>query len=466
MTSPRARTLARLAATLLVLAATLPPQAPAGLADVSRLCLLCGHAGASGFLLNVVLFVPLGVAVARSDAGLRGAAAALIVGLLLSGGVEVAQTQIPGRHTALGDLAANAAGAGLGGLLAVTAGAWLRPRPDVAGALSLAWGGAVAAVVLGTALLLAPSLPRSVYWVQQAPELGQFERFPGEVLEARAGGLRLAPGPMSTADRRALVGALLGGPRLEATARFGPPTRGLAPVLSVFDGRQREIFVLGQDGDGLVFRMRRRADRARFHRPELRAPGLLARMPVGDTVTLRVRPTDALRRAGARSVAGGRAGSGASEGRDAEAHATAGESGLCLEAGDRRRCGLGHRAGRGWALLLGPGPAADLARGAEAVVEAGAPSADSVGRALDAAWVALLFLPLGFWARPRRGWRLGLVLAGAGLLAAPAAGPLLPAGAAEAAGVAVGLIAGVAGRGLVGGADAPRAEAVHGDADG
>lgn len=433
MTSSRTRTLARLAAVALVLAATVPPRPPAGLAELPLLCLFCGHAGGAGFLLNAALFVPLGLAVARPDAGLRGAASALIAGLLLSGGVEAVQTQVPGRHTALGDLVANAGGAGLGGLLAATASVWLRPRGNAADALPLAWGAAVAGVSLGTALLLAPSLPPSVYWVQRAPELGQFERFPGEVLEARAGGLRLVSGPMEPADRRALATALRAGPRLEATARFGPPTDGLAPVLSVFDGRQREVLVLGQDGDDLVFRLRRRADRARLRRPELRAPGLLAGLSAGDTATLRIRPSARRRtaasdaRPGAAAPAKGEGGGGGRAG-----------PGLCLEAGNRRRCGLGHRAGRGWALLLGPGP-----------------SADTVTRALDAGWVALLFLPLGWWARPRWGWRLGLLVAGAGLLGAPAAGPLLPAGAAEAAGVAAGLVAGAAGGRPAGAAGGP-----------
>ena len=56
--------------------------------------------------------------------------------------------------------------------------------------------------------------------------------------------------------------------------------------------------------------------------------------------------------------------------------------------------------GRGWSLLLGSAPA----RGAEHIA--------------DILWLGLLFMPIGYWLRPRRDAALGLAIGSAGLLGA------------------------------------------------
>lgn len=394
-----------------MLAATLPPEAGDRVADLAPACLVCGARGTADLLLNAGLFAPLGAAVARPGGKAGAVAAAVAAGLALSGCVEAAQLVVPGRHTAVGDLVANAAGAGAGGLLSVSAHRWLRPDDRAAGALSTAWGLSVAAVALATSTLLVPAPTPSDYWGQHAPDLGHLERFPGEVLAASAGGLPVPEGRLDPSTRRRVVAAVTRTPRLSVTARFGAPPDGLAPVFSVFDGRQREVFVLGQDGRDGVFRLRRRADAARLRRPAIVAEGLLAGIAPGDTATLAVGPGEG--------------------------------PGICLRAGDARRCGLGHPVGGGWALLVGP----DLPAAVAGAV--GTEGREGIARALDAAWIALLFLPLGYWAAPAWGWRVGLVLAGGGLLAAPAVGPVLAAGAAEASGLAAGLGVGLLLRGLV-----------------
>ena len=404
------RTLVRVAAVGVVLALTLSPTSTAGTETLSPFCVACAYRWAADSVLNVLLFLPLGATVARPGDGLRGVAKAAAAGLALSLTVELAQFAVPGRHTALGDLLTNAAGAGLGGSLAVTARAWLRMSGRPRRGVTAVWGAAVAAVLLTTSWLLGPSLPRSTYWVQHAPALGQFDTFPGRVVEARTGDLSLPSGRLNTKRREQLRSRLLRRPRLSADAVFGEPTQGLAPVVSIFDDRQREILVLGQDSDDLVFRMRRRADALGLERPEHRAPRLLAGVEPGDTVRIGALPS----------------------GRDGRGERGPDGAPLCLATGRSVLCGLGFRPGRGWRLLVDPGLDPEATRWA------------------DGAWLALLFLPLGFWANPGWEWRGTVVTAAGAILLAPVVGPVLNPGAAEAVGLASGLVVGYSARQLLG----------------
>lgn len=402
--SEQTRRAARLAAAGLVVVLTVPPAGAGGsTGELSFWCLVCGSWGTADLILNVLLFVPMGLVVARPEGGGRSVLVAIATGALLSGTVEAIQLFMPGRHPALADLLSNTAGAAVGGVLAVTADRWLRPGPGVSSWLGTAWGAGAAIVLMATAWLLTPVLSSDDHRVQWAPALEQYATFPGEVLEARLGRAPLRLGVPDDEGRQRARSHLRHGGELTMRVTFGAPPPSLAPVLRIVDGGGRDLLILGQDGSDLVYRVRRRADGVRLRRPELRARGILAEAGPGDTLVL----------------AAGEAG-----------RARAGD-GICLRVGERLRCGLGFRSGRGWALL------ADFGLGTAA------------NRGLDAAWIGLLFLPLGFWYRPRRTWAFGVLIAGAGLLAAPAFGPLLAAGWAEVIGVVAGLGAGVSGQRLV-----------------
>lgn len=393
-----------LAVTLFPVEPNVPSPGQVDLRTDPNLCLVCGQFGTADFLLNAAFFLPLGFFVCRAVGTRRGLVLAVLTGLSLSAVVEAGQLFLPGRFSTLGDLLANTLGAGTGGVI----GRWRReilaPSERRARFLSVSAGAGSFAVLLGTGLLLVPSPTGERNWVQWTPELGHYEAYRGHVLRSRLGDTSLSPGRLDAAASEAVRAAIRRGARATARVRLGPPPDGLAPILSLYDDRQQENLLLGQDRHDLVLQVRYRADALRLRRPEIRLRDALAGHAAGDTVRL----------AGWRPV--GKPGTD-STARPGDAY--------CLAAGEVDACGLGFPPGRGWTLLLHP-------RG----LPAGAL------RAFDGAWTALLFLPLGLWAVRRRASALGVLLAGGGLFAAPALTPLLWPGAAEAVGAVVGLATG------------------------
>lgn len=88
------------------------PAAAARVAETPWSCILCGDAGGTDFVLNLLLFLPFGL-LARA-AGWRLGRLALCA-LALTIAIEVTQgTLLVGRDAALGDVVANTAGAMVG----------------------------------------------------------------------------------------------------------------------------------------------------------------------------------------------------------------------------------------------------------------------------------------------------------------------------------------------------------------
>lgn len=152
-TLPPSRRLPVLLAAAAVCAVTLAPLR--GPPHPPSTCVACGVLPLAGAVLNVLLFVPLGAAAALRWRGAR----ALMPGPALSLLVELAQTVVPGRQPALGDLLANSAGAALG--VAIVRAAALLRRPDGGTAAVLALCAALVPVLatIGTGRLLAPAPP-------------------------------------------------------------------------------------------------------------------------------------------------------------------------------------------------------------------------------------------------------------------------------------------------------------------
>ncbi len=132
MPLPPARTRFLAAALLPILLATLwpfPGHEPEGFIS----CIACGEHATSDVLLNIILFVPLGAAVALH---VRSLSRCALSAALLSATIELAQLYIPGRDSSLGDVLSNTLGGTLGALVTRTAVLWLLPSAVRAARLS------------------------------------------------------------------------------------------------------------------------------------------------------------------------------------------------------------------------------------------------------------------------------------------------------------------------------------------
>jgi hypothetical protein len=386
---------------LLILAATLvplPEQAPRS-ALTPLTCLVCGEAGTVDVLLNVCLFVPLGLFL-RLLKWRRSLV--MWCGILTTLGVETAQLLvIPGRDPSVSDVITNSAGTVIGILLAERGALLVAPTATAAARLAVAAAALPALVLAGTAWLLVPAPPASVWYGQHAPDLGVYEQFRGTILEATLGGSPMPVGPLRNSDdlhQRFLSD----GPSLSARFVAGPKPPGPAPIVSVFDAHQRKVILLGQGGRWLFFETRMRSDDLRFRTLSF----TLRSMPVpavGDTLRMTGRVHGGTVRL---SVTGPRG---------------------ALEDQYRLSPGLG------WALVS---PTPQPVGGNVAVI--------------SMLWVALLWVPFGYYAvgRGADGRRRGTVVraggtaAALGMVLAPALTGVPIPGPAEWIGLAAGILSG------------------------
>ena len=267
------------------MAATLVPVASGG-GGGATLCILCGDRGLADFLLNIALFAPLGAALAGRGWGLLRV---LVTAALASGAIEVLQVAVvTGRDANAGDLLSNTTGGAVGWLLLRS---WQR-LPDLDPRRAKLLPAVAAATVVGLLLLgqwlLTPSFPPTTYYLQWTADFGNMETYRGRVLTSRVGPLRL-PGPPGRLERSDSVRTLLRrGAGLGAVVRAGPPPEALAPVVSIYDDRQKEIVLLGASGSGLVYRFRMIADEVRLDGADLEFDGALEGVVAGEVVEVGV----------------------------------------------------------------------------------------------------------------------------------------------------------------------------------
>ncbi len=241
----------------------------------------CGVEGFRDAVLNILLFIPLGAALATWVSGWRLWLTPLVVTLV----VEFSQYQwLFGRDASLRDVLTNVLGGALGALAVRHHRTLLRPPATLsrrlAAASLLAWLG----IVSGSAAGMRRDLPSTVYWGQWAPVLGQFAIYAGTVLDIRVAGEPLPSGRVP--DSEHLRGLLLQDSVLiTTTVVSGIPPNDPAPIASVYDGLQQEIFILGQAHNDLIFRIRNGLVAAELAGQMIRMPDFPGHLP-GDTVRI------------------------------------------------------------------------------------------------------------------------------------------------------------------------------------
>jgi glycopeptide antibiotics resistance protein len=227
--------------------ATLMPEPPARTG--SHLCLLCGSLGVVNAVLNVFLFVPIGVGLALYGVEWKRA---VIFACAISTAIEITQfLAIPGRYSTVGDVITNSLGGALGFALGRYAETLLRPSAKTATRLLVGWAVVWLAVQLVSSYGFAISLPDSQYYGQIARRLGSFDVFRGRVLSATVGSLPI-PNTL-LGDSHAVRQALLGGAKIATAVTPASPTNGIAPIVRVADNRGREIALIAQRGRDVVF---------------------------------------------------------------------------------------------------------------------------------------------------------------------------------------------------------------------
>lgn len=292
----RAIAYAAVAAALLVIGvATLWPTQESEFA-LEHFCLLCGTLGLQDFLDNVLLFLPLGVALRL--VGL-GRSRAVVVTAIVTATVEFLQYKVvAGRDASIGDLVSNTLGGALGVALADGWRHLLLPTPRVARGLALLGSLGWLAVLGLTAWGLGPSVVPGVYEVEWTPDDPRLSEYHGVLLSALIDGRPAPPGPLRDGD--AVLDALRRQRlRLEVLATTGNERSEFAPIARVMQvdrGRDTsELVAIGQRGCDAEFHVRLRVGGLRLRGPAIGVPrvfpcgGLSDRAqgePEGDSIAL------------------------------------------------------------------------------------------------------------------------------------------------------------------------------------
>jgi VanZ family protein len=256
--------------------ATLLPEPTSAVGSI--FCLLCGPLGGVSSILNVFLFIPLGIGLAFS--GLPAKRALLCI-CALSLLIETAQFfVIPGRYSNIGDVITNSLGGVLGFAIGRYARALLHPPPRVALTLALCWSTVWLAIQTISAFGFSPAFPRSQYYGQIAPRLGNFEQFRGAVVRASVGDVPMPDTLFQDSHR--VQELLLRGAIVTTTVVPARLTSGIAPIVRIADAREREIVLLAQNAEDLVFGVRTGAAVLRLRAPLFALPDVLSAMPPGD----------------------------------------------------------------------------------------------------------------------------------------------------------------------------------------
>lgn len=233
--------------------ATLPPNS--GPSPPFRpFCVACGELSGTDVVLNVLLFLPLGIGLGLAGARRRPVLSGMVAATLI---IEILQTFIPGRDASLSDVLANSLGGALGFFLAVHREALLRPSQRFERLLLAAWGLSWFGITTISAYALVPSPTQSQYYGFIARDLGtNLPAFPGTVLNPRIDTIAFSDWEMPDPAIRTLLVRPEGATVRATLVPAACPTGTMAGILQIADAEQRQIVLLGQRGPDLVFGVR------------------------------------------------------------------------------------------------------------------------------------------------------------------------------------------------------------------
>jgi hypothetical protein len=248
-------------------------------------CFACGELGALDVAANIVLFVPLGFALALATGRWWVAVAACIATTVAIEALQVGV--VLGRDASFGDLLTNSLGGWIGVELALNRRALIHPEPSTARGLTIAWCALFVAICAATSWALRPAfVPRSL-WVQWLPPRPGYEPFTGRLVAFDIEGIDL---PLGFPSPSLGLSKHLMSDRWRATATI--ERDGLEPRRSVIVRISEEVvqpFALEQKGWDLTCQQRTRSADAHFRSPRvaLRNGFLLSSGKSPDTLRLR-----------------------------------------------------------------------------------------------------------------------------------------------------------------------------------
>jgi hypothetical protein len=241
-----------------IAAATLFPTP--GAPPVPQACIICGQLGGVDAVLNVLLFVPFGTGL-----GLRRMRFVAVIVFIISmtAFVELLQlTVIEGRSATLGDLLANTLGGALGYLVGMQWRHILFPTPTIRRILVSVAALMVSTVLVVTGYSLQPAPTGGTYFGQYARRHRDEPPFPGTVRSAAIAGCAIPN--WTLVDHRCVHSALTRGDTFKVDVVARGTSRRPTAIVRVADDRQNEIAMLGADRDRAIFTVRTRAAAMHF----------------------------------------------------------------------------------------------------------------------------------------------------------------------------------------------------------
>ena len=262
LTKPRGRSAVFLLACSIALVAFMTLRPTEAIVITPTFCVFCGSLGAVDFILNIILFVPLGVTLRWTTGRLRTTA---LVGVATTLVIEALQARlITGRDASLGDLIANTLGTLLGAWLGVAVFRWLNASVPDARRHAAAFAIVVSLVVGVSAFLLQPLVPRYPQWVQWTPLLTNTDPFRGHLMAVQLKARTLFDG-MEWLETREAFDPVARSLSMRAQIGTGPPPSSNRHAIIVrIKNTLEEGFSLAQQGNAVVFRTHMVAARVRL----------------------------------------------------------------------------------------------------------------------------------------------------------------------------------------------------------